>query len=70
MLSGPGRYWRKGPVHWWVLSWSRVLPVSHLRDLGGQGEPLLCLLFFDFPARGMIVRGAVSHRTFGGSTGL
>ena len=58
VLLSPGCCYRKGPVHWGLLFLLRGLPVGHLRGLGGQGESLLCLLCFDFPARGMIVRGA------------
>ena len=46
------------------------LSAYHSRDLGGQGEPLLCLLFSVFHVRGMIVRGGGTHHTFGGSAGL
>ena len=69
-LSSPGCYCRRGPVRGLMLSVSLVLPAYHSRGLGGQGEPLLCLLFFVFHVRGMIVRGGVSHRTIGGSAGL
>ena len=69
-LSSPGCYCRRGLVHGSTLSLSLVLPAYHSRDLGGQGEPLLCLLFSFFHVRGMIVRGGGTHHTFGGSAGL
>ena len=69
-LSSPGYYCLRGLVHGSTLSLSLVLPAYHSRDLGGQGEPLLCLLFSVFHVRGMIVRGGGTHHTFGGSPGL
>ena len=69
-LSSPGCYCRRGPVRGLMLSVSLVLPAYHSRDLGGQGEPLLCLLFSVFHVRGMIVRGGGTHHTFRGSAGL
>jgi hypothetical protein len=70
VLSSPGCYCRRNLVHGATLSLSLVLSAYHSRDLGGQGEPLLCLLCFVFHVRGMIVRGGGTRHTFGGSAGL